>query len=151
MKRINEILESSTLKPACKYQYQEPFVNTHDIQTARIVNKLFATFQGIFPAFRQAWPTEGEFERAKKEWIKAFQQIGLSDVDLIKKGVEKYRLLESPFVPSPGQFIALCKKIEIKPQSDTRNLEDFALPAPERTRRLEYGREQLQMLKDMLR
>ena len=40
--------------------------------------------------------------------MKAFKLAKLNDVEKIKIGVNKYRLAPTPFVPSPGQFIAMC-------------------------------------------
>lgn len=118
MKKISE----------CNYNYREPFMDPNPKFTEedyKIVNKLFLTFQSIFPAFKQAWPTETEFENAKREWMKAFKQVGLKDIEIIKMGVAKFRLLETPFVPSPGQFIAMCKpEVSMIPPMYT------ALPSP---------------------
>lgn len=102
MKKISE----------CNYSYREPFVDSNSKFTTedyKIVNELFAVLQSIFPAFRHAWPTENDFERAKREWIKAFKLANLTDLNVIKIGTDKFRLTENPFVPSPGQFIAMCK------------------------------------------
>ena len=77
-------------------------------ETALLVNQLFATLQAIFPAFRQAWPTQPDFEMAKREWTKAFMQSGLTQIEQIRIGVKRFRLLDVPFVPSPGQFITMC-------------------------------------------
>lgn len=79
-------------------------------KTAEIVNKLFLTMQAIFPAFQKAWPTEKEFEMAKVQWVKAFIESNLKDIEDIKRGIANYRKLATPFVPSPGQFIQMCKK-----------------------------------------
>jgi len=81
----------------------------NDIKTSIIINMLFRTLTSIFPAFKQAWPSEPDFEDAKKEWLKAFIQAGITDINQIKNGVNAFRLMANPFVPSPGQFIALCK------------------------------------------
>lgn len=80
-----------------------------DTKTAIVVNMIFRTLTTIFPAFRQAWPSQPDFDEAKKEWVKAFIQAGISDVGQIKYGIDSFRLLRNPFIPSPGQFIALCK------------------------------------------
>jgi hypothetical protein len=79
-----------------------------DAKTMEVVNDLFTTLRRILPAFKNAWPTQAEYEGAKKEWVKAFMQVGLTDIGMIKRGVEKIRVLDSPFIPSPGQFIAMC-------------------------------------------
>ncbi len=102
MKKISE----------CNYNYRDPFIDPYSQFTEtdyKLVNELFAVFQSIFPAFKQSWPTESDFERSKREWIKAFKLANLTNLDSIKMGVDKYRLLVTPFVPSPGQFISMCK------------------------------------------
>lgn len=108
MKSIDEILDE--MNPRTLYDYVPPFDQPKFTERDyRIVNKLFVTFQHIFPAFKHSWPTESEFEGAKREWMKAFKQANLTDVELIKIGVDKFRLMPNPFVPSPGQFIEMCK------------------------------------------
>ncbi len=78
-------------------------------KAALVVNILFRHLAAIFPAFKQAWPTQDDFDFAKKEWIKSFIQANITDIEQIREGVNKFRLMQSPFVPSPGQFIAMCR------------------------------------------
>lgn len=80
-----------------------------DNKTAEVVNHLFRCLVAIKPAFKQAWPTEEEFMNTKKEWIIAFKQENISSLNLIKVGLDKIRISESCFIPSPGEFIALCE------------------------------------------
>ena len=111
MNKINSILDE--MNTGSRNEFIPPFVSPNSKFTEldyRIVNKLFKTFQSIFPAFKQAWPTDSEFENAKREWMKAFKLANLQDIEAIKRGVNSYRLAPTPFVPSPGQFIELCKK-----------------------------------------
>lgn len=112
MKPIDEIANKVVIdiKTANKFKYRPPFGYDEEFteQNYKIVNKLFKTFIIIFPAFRQSWSTQNDFEAAKREWMKAFKLANLTDVEKIKRGVDKYRLLPIPFVPSPGQFIAMC-------------------------------------------
>lgn len=120
LKPINEILKE--MNPKGLYEYMPPFGQPiFTERDYRIVNKLFVTFQHIFPAFRHSWPTDAEFEGAKREWMKAFKQADLTDIELIKRGVDKFRILPNPFVPSPGQFIEMCKV----------SAEDMGLKTPE--------------------
>jgi hypothetical protein len=101
MKKISE----------CNYQFNQPFVDSNPKFTDedyKIVNDLFLIFQSIFPAFKQSWPTETDFENAKREWLKAFKYAKLTEIESIKRGVNKFRISASPFVPSPGQFISMC-------------------------------------------
>lgn len=151
MKTIDEIING--LHSRSSFNYQTPFVDPAPVFTEmdyKIVNRLFEVFQGIFPAFKQAWPTETEFEIAKREWMKAFKQVGLNDTEMIAIGVSKFRLMPTPFVPSPGQFIALCTP-DVRPQWDTRDKADFKLPAPEIERRHEVGRAATKELLKFLR
>jgi len=92
-------------------RYRPPFAYPEDDLTAKIVNKLFLTFQGMYPTFKQAWPTETEINQAKLEWIKALVQTGHNNIDDVKRGVAALRLTNSAFVPSVGQFLDLCKKV----------------------------------------
>ncbi len=79
-----------------------------DPDTAVVVNKLFNRLQIIFPAFKQAWPTQIEFDRAKREWTLAFMQVGINNVNQLKYGLEKARVSGQAFIPSIGQFIQWC-------------------------------------------
>jgi hypothetical protein len=79
-------------------------------ETAHVVNLLFRELKAIFPAFRQAWPTDEDFSRAKLNWVKAFQTVRLCRIEQLKHGVEKCRLSGRPFAPSVGEFIEWCKR-----------------------------------------
>ena len=78
--------------------------------TATIVNQLFDRLIAINPAFKQAWPTEHEFQATKKEWVLAFVDSGIKTIEQLKQGLKAVRMNPSPFIPSPGQFIAMCKQ-----------------------------------------
>lgn len=110
MEKISAIVVDINLKKT--FKYRPPF-NVEEVTFTeydyKVVNKLFKTFTHIFPAFRHAWGTQEEFEAAKREWMKAFKQAKLADLEKIKFGVNQYRMLTTPFVPSPGQFIAMCE------------------------------------------
>ena len=84
---------------------KEPIRNCFWIE---VIDNLFEGMQAIFPAFKQAWPTQELFDRAKREWIKAFVDADLHSVERIGLGLKKFRKSLTPFVPSPGQFIAMC-------------------------------------------
>lgn len=79
-------------------------------ETAHVVNILFRELKAIFPAFRQAWPTDDDFGRAKSNWVKAFQSVNLCRIEQLKHGLEKCRLSGRPFTPSVGEFIEWCKR-----------------------------------------
>lgn len=77
--------------------------------TAQIVNHLFDRLMAINPAWKQAWPTEEEFKSTKKEWVLAFIDANINTIEQLKSGLKKVRMKSSPFIPSPGEFIELCK------------------------------------------
>lgn len=89
-------------------------------QTAEVVNDLFRRLRGIFPAWRQAWPSTEALDAAKAEWIKEFADAGIRSLEQIDFGIQKCRKLKKPFAPSVGEFIAMC----------IPGPEDFGMPAP---------------------
>lgn len=103
---MNDILAKIDLNK--KYGAENIDENDLSQSTYAVINQLFNFFQAIFPAYRQAWPTQIEFDAAKRQWYKAFVQAKFSNLDHIKLGVSKIRLRKSAFVPSVGEFIALC-------------------------------------------
>jgi hypothetical protein len=134
------------IPPDLMHTYREPFIDPAPKFTEadyKLINDLFVVFQSIFPAFKQAWPTQSEFENSKREWIKAFKLVNLCDLETIKIGVNKFRLLENPFVPSPGQFIAMCKpEVSLVPPMYR------ALPSPDVD--LDKQREEMKKVRERL-
>lgn len=109
MKKCDDILNKINYSNYVKKYSNEP---TEDdlVKTAEIINKLFEEFTYIFPAFRQAWPTQSAFNGAKRMWRDMFYSYRLNDFDLIKKGLEKVAMSKKAFVPTVGEFIALCRE-----------------------------------------
>jgi len=89
-------------------------------ETAEVVNDLFRRLRGIFPAWRQAWPSTEALAAAKEEWIKEFAAEDIRTLEQIEFGIQKCRKLSKPFAPSVGEFIAMC----------TPSAEDFGMPTP---------------------
>jgi hypothetical protein len=112
MKKIDEINKDllSDNPANTNFKYRPPFAyeDEYSEKDYTVINELFKTFSEIFPAFRQAWRSQNEFEGAKRQWMKAFKLAKLIELQAIQRGVDKYRLAPTPFVPSPGQFIAMC-------------------------------------------
>lgn len=80
-----------------------------DKNTINVVNELFAVLRAVNPAFKQSWPTEAEYKATKRQWVLAFEDADLRSIEQIQKGLSALRLSASPFVPSPGQFIEMCR------------------------------------------
>jgi hypothetical protein len=83
-------------------------VMTEDEKTAQIINALFEKIIRIKPAFKQGWPTETEFQMAKREWVNAFKRANITSLERVKRGIERLADAEKSFLPSPGEFIAMC-------------------------------------------
>lgn len=104
MKPVNQLMATMGNLPA------ESHVPPLDItpQTVEVVNDLFRRLRGIFPAWRQAWPSTEALDAAKAEWIKEFAEAGIRTLEQIEFGIQKCRKLKKPFAPSVGEFIAMC-------------------------------------------
>ncbi|ERH60880.1 replication protein P [Pseudomonas simiae] len=115
MKPVNQLMAAMGNLPA------ESHVQPLDIapQTVEVVNDLFRRLRGIFPAWRQAWPSTEALDAAKAEWIKEFADAGIRTLEQIEFGIQKCRKLKKPFAPSVGEFIALC----------VPGPEDFGMPS----------------------
>lgn len=83
-------------------------MGTKQQQALIVIDELFSRLVAISPAFKQAWPTAHEFNLAKKEWLLSFIEADINDTSMIAEGLRKLRMSENPFIPSPGQFIAMC-------------------------------------------
>ena len=86
-------------------------------QAAWAINDIFKSLQACFPAWRNAFPTEHEFDIAKRVWSKALVESGVTHIADIKLGMRQARASPSDFFPSVGRFIQWC----------TPSPEDFGL------------------------
>lgn len=92
-----------------------------DENAINVVNQLFEKLVVIMPAFKQAWPTEKEFDLTKKEWVIAFKQAEINSIEQLRRGIDHFRTLPRAFIPSPGEFISMCKPTP----------KDIGAPSPE--------------------
>ena len=77
--------------------------------TAEVVNSLFKELQAIFPAWKQAWPTDEALAAAKRSWIKAFVAAEINSLEQIRYGLLNCRQFGGDFAPSVGKFIKWCQ------------------------------------------
>lgn len=77
--------------------------------TEKLINGLFAELRAICTAWRQAWPDQRTHDLAKDHWVGGFMDAGINRVEQIEFGLKKQRQSVKPFVPSIGEFIAMCK------------------------------------------
>ncbi|EBY8459973.1 phage replication protein [Salmonella enterica subsp. enterica serovar Typhimurium] len=77
----------------------------------RLVDVLFMQLKQIFPAATQTNLRSDADERvAKQQWIAAFSENGIRTRKQLSAGMQKARSSQSPFWPSPGQFISWCRE-----------------------------------------
>jgi hypothetical protein len=104
MRHVSNLLNLSQIK----YEKEQERVEALSNETASVINWLFKELRSNFSAFKQAWPTAEEYKSAKKVWLKAFMLAGINQIEQIHHGLNRCYLMEKPFVPSPGEFIAWC-------------------------------------------
>lgn len=84
----------------------------------KYVDLVFYRLGKIFPAWSQAWrgatteETARNMSATKIEWVKAFIENGINSEESIERGLKEARSYQSAFMPSVGQFIGWCKKID---------------------------------------
>lgn len=109
MKHLSNIIELEQLLEKDRAVNQGQIEDKPSHETASVINWLFSELRSNFTAFRLAWPDDEAMRLAKKTWLKAFMLAGINKVEQLQFGLKKCYLLEKPFMPSPGQFIAWCK------------------------------------------
>lgn len=76
-----------------------------------LVDMLFENLMQVFPASTQTnLRTDDGIRVAKQQWIAAFAESGITSREQLSSGMQKARSSQSPFWPSPGQFISWCRE-----------------------------------------
>lgn len=78
-------------------------------QVAKFVDRLFARLKAIFPAWQAAFDGEEGYQEAKRLWLEALVNNGVTTAAQFKRGIAQAERESNPFFPSVGQFIAWCK------------------------------------------
>ncbi|WP_213239115.1 replication protein P [Citrobacter braakii] len=77
----------------------------------KLVDMLFENLMQVFPAStRTNLRTDADIRVAKQQWIAAFAESGITSREQLSAGMQKARSSQSPFWPSPGQFISWCRE-----------------------------------------
>ncbi|MEY0881450.1 replication protein P [Providencia stuartii] len=83
-------------------------VNNHAEQ---LVDLLFRNLKQIFPAsVNTIFKNESEELTAKRQWIAAFAENGITTREQLQNGMRHARASDNPFWPAVGQFIKWCKE-----------------------------------------
>lgn len=80
-------------------------------EAEKMVDALFKNLKQVFPAaVSTTFRNPADEVAAKRQWIAAFAENGIRSREQLSAGMQHARASESPFWPSPGQFIAWCKQ-----------------------------------------
>ena len=88
----------------------------------RLIDRMFIRLKSIFPAWKQAFASEAEYNETKQVWLEELFKAGVVNPQSLKRGLDLSAKSESPFFPSVGQFIAWC---------EFENYHELGLPTPE--------------------
>lgn len=81
-------------------------------QDAEIFNELLRQLKGAFPAMMAQIKTQDELNELRRQWVLAFAENGITSIAQVNAGMRIARQQETPFLPSPGQFVAWCREGE---------------------------------------
>ncbi|WP_019210849.1 replication protein P [Yersinia massiliensis] len=79
-------------------------------QAAQIFNELFRQLKAAFPALMTSIKDQSDLNELRRQWVLAFVENGITSIDQVNAGMKIARQQATPFLPSPGQFIAWCKQ-----------------------------------------
>lgn len=84
-------------------------------QAEKLVDSLFSNLSQLFPAARHnVLGTPSSEATAKRQWILAFSENGITTKEQLVAGMRRARAEPTDFWPSPGKFIAWCKDGELQ-------------------------------------
>ncbi|MGL5389154.1 MAG: replication protein P [Serratia sp. (in: enterobacteria)] len=90
---------------------KEPQRRVVNDQAEKLVDALFTNLMQIFPAARQtALSTPEDVAAAKRQWILAFAENGITSLEQVKAGMRMARQQATDFWPSCGKFIGWCRE-----------------------------------------
>ncbi|MBI6188689.1 DNA replication protein [Providencia rettgeri] len=80
-------------------------------QAEQLVDVLFRNLKQIFPAaVNTIFKNKSDELAAKRQWIAAFAENGITTREQLQNGMRHARASENPFWPAVGQFIKWCKQ-----------------------------------------
>ncbi|WLS77379.1 replication protein P [Erwinia pyri] len=91
------------------YQAEKPKQHVPE-QAIQIFNELFRQLKAAFPALMANIKTQDELNELRRQWVLAFAENGITSIDQVNAGMKIARQQETPFLPSPGQFVAWCRQ-----------------------------------------
>lgn len=79
-------------------------------QAALVFNDLFRQLRATFPALSTHVKTQDDLDEFRRTWMLAFAENGITTMAQVNAGMQIARQQETPWIPSPGQFVAWCRE-----------------------------------------
>lgn len=112
MKNLAESIHNFDREQARRVAHNMPEQYTEREQTqqvAQIINGLFVQLAAAFPA-SMINRSQEDVNEIRRQWVLAFKENGLTTMEQVEAGMQMVRQQDSPFLPSPGQFIKWCRE-----------------------------------------
>lgn len=116
MKPVNELIDQT------KSQIGNSQPEGEKKQSGGIINLIFHNLKLIFPAWRQNFKTEIEFNLTKNLWLETLIDENITTQEEITRALKRARCHDSAFFPSIGQFIEWTKKEASRVNEDAYKL-----------------------------
>jgi len=82
--------------------------NGEQLGAVDLFNEVFSQLRVIFPALNATIKTRQALDDMRRQWVRAFAEQGIHSNQQIQAGLCIAREQQSPFAPSPGQFVEWC-------------------------------------------
>ncbi|MFP1915050.1 replication protein P [Lonsdalea quercina] len=110
MNKITTAIQNRDLNALSRMMQPEPQARVINGQAESLVDALFKNLMQTFPAARQtALSTPEDIAAAKRQWILAFAENGITTLEQVRAGMRIARQQETDFWPSVGKFIGWCR------------------------------------------
>lgn len=120
MRNIADMVTST--KPIAKITPVRQTSSSLNEETKKLFNALFIQLKATFPAALSQIRSQDDLNELRRQWVLAFIENGVRTIEQIERGMAVARQQETPFLPSPGQFVAWCQSGDAQlfglPESD---------------------------------
>lgn len=104
-KGANGIVEAAS---STQESFNQKFNQAYDL-----IDQVFSEIKGCKPASHLTFKDDDSEIVAKRQWVLALLENGISTLDYINRGLAMARKDTSPYFPSVGQFVKWCSLMNI--------------------------------------
>ncbi|WP_210515107.1 replication protein P [Pantoea ananatis] len=76
---------------------------------ASLFNGIFDQLRAAFPASSSTFRAQSDIDSFRQQWVRSFMENGITTMQQIDAGMRHARKQQTPYMPSPGKFVAWCK------------------------------------------